>query len=270
MPYTVRSVERAVQILSVLGEAGQALSLTELAVRAELPQATTLRLLRTLANAGLVKRDNATSRYFLGPTILVLAFDLLKGMELRQAALPHMTALRDVTEETVILAILDEVDVVQVERVESQQTLRTATSVGKRIPAHCTSLGKILLAYADPHTVDEVLQSHPLTSYTPKTITDPDQVRSQLSEVRRSGIALGDREYHEHIRGISAPIFDASGTAVGAICLSGPVHRLTVSRIRSLEQEVKKAAEAISRELGWRANRSRPLPVAGSHQEFTD
>jgi len=251
---TVRSVERAIRILIALGQDDGGLALKDLASQAELPKATALRLLRTLSVNGLVRQDGATSRYHLGPAILTLAFSLLNGMELRQAALPHMRDLRDATGETVILAILDDEDLVQVERVESQQTLRTSTSIGKRVPAHCSSLGKALLAYSDPSVVDHILGASALTRYTHATVTDPKQLRSELAQVRRSGVAYGDREYHEHIRGVSSPVFDASGAAVAAICVSGPTQRMPPSRMRALEQPVKQAAETISGELGWRAN----------------
>jgi IclR family KDG regulon transcriptional repressor len=259
---TVRSVDRAVRILTALGQEDGGLALKDLAAQADLPKATALRLLRTLGANGLVKQDRATSHYHLGPAVLTLAFSLLNGMELRQAALPHMRDLRDATGETVILAILDDEDLVQVERVESQQTLRTSTSIGKRVPAHCSSLGKALLAYSDPSVVDRILGTTVLTRYTSTTVTDPQQVRSELAQVRRSGVAYGDREYHEHIRGVSAPVFDASGVAVAAICVSGPTQRMPLSRMKALEQPVKQAAETISGELGWRANGPGSWPAA--------
>jgi DNA-binding IclR family transcriptional regulator len=270
MPHAVRSVERAVQILSVLGEAGQGLALTELAVRAKLPKATAFRLLSTLANAGLVRRDDATSHYSLGPTILTLAFDLLNSMELRDAALPKMVALRDVSKETVTLSVLDGREVVYVARVESQHALRLSTSVGKRAPVHCTSHGKILLAYSDADTVNRILRTGSLERYTPRTTVDPDLIEAELAVVRAEGVAIGDREYYEDTRSAASAIFDSHQRMLAALCVHGPVHRIPLRSLPTLQKQVREAAEAISRELGWRANKSRPLPVAGSHQEYTD
>lgn len=253
MAGTVQSVDRAVQILDELGKSGEGLGLTELAARAGLPKSTALRLARTLMRHRLVRQDSATSRYYLGPKILERAFDLLNGMELRKVASPHMRALRDLTEETVTLAILDGHDVVFVDRIESQHTLRTSASIGRRAPAHCTSMGKVLLAYSDRETVDRILRSGPLKKHSSRTLTDPSLIEEQLREIRRTGVAVADQEYHQDVRGASAPVFDAHGRANAVICAHGPRQRIPLSGFPLLQHRVKEAAEAISRDLGWRA-----------------
>jgi IclR family KDG regulon transcriptional repressor len=251
MASAVRSVERAVQILFVLGEGRSELSLTELTARTGLPKPTVLRLLRTLERPGLAKRGDAAGQYRLGPGVLTLAYQYLNGLNLRECALPHMTDLRDACGETVILAVLDGTSVLQVERVESEHTLRTSPSIGKHIPAHCSSLGKVLLAYSNPETVDRIISSHPLDRYTSETVTDAEKLRHQLAKVRAAGVAIGDAEYHPHIRGASAPVFSESGKVVAAVCASGPMQRVTLASLAVLQEQVKVAAERISRDLGY-------------------
>ncbi len=183
--------------------------------------------------------------------MLDIAFDYLNRMELRQIALPHMKALRDATEETVNLAILYQDEIIYIERVESLHTLRTTSTIGKRDPAHCTSLGKVLLAYADPEIMRRILRAQPLERLTPQTKTNPDEIERDLSQVRRSNVAIDDRESREYIRCTAAPVFDGRSDVVAAVGISGPSSRMTMERLTELQKLVRKTAQDISGDLGW-------------------
>ncbi|MBC7265310.1 MAG: IclR family transcriptional regulator [Chloroflexi bacterium] len=256
MGYTVQSVERALQILFELSKSAEGMSLTELAARTGLHKSTVSRLLKTLTKYQFVSQDSITSWYLLGPSALEIAFDFLSDLELRRVALPHMRSLREITAETVNLAILDKREVVYIDRVESRHTLRLTTTIGKRAPAHSTALGKVLLAYSDATVVGQLLRAGPLERCTANTMVDPDTIESELAKVRRAGVAVDDRENQDDVRCVGAPIFDAWGRVIAAISVSGPVSRITPNRIPQLMEEVKRAAQAISTELGYRNNRS--------------
>jgi len=246
---TIQSVERAIDVLTVLGTAAEGLSHTEIAQRTGLHKATTSRILKTLVKRRFVKQNADTLRYSLGLAVLELSFDHLSGMDLRRAALPHLQALQVATGETVNLAILDEHDVIYIDRVESQQMLRTSSTLGKRTPAFCTSLGRAILAFTDPDLTHAILRSGRLPKITPHTLTNPIKIEEHLEVIRKTGVALDDRENQEHVRCIGAPIFDASGHVAGAVSISGPASRVIFDENQVIQ--VKGTARAISSDLGW-------------------
>ncbi len=263
---TIQSLERSIRIIVELSKAADGISLTDLSARTGLHKATISRILKTLSKEHFARQDSYSSRYLLGPRVLDIAFDYLNKMELRQIALPHMKALRDATEETINLAILYQTEVIYIERVESLHTLRTTSTIGKRDPAHCTSLGKVLLAYADPEIVRRILREQPLERLTPQTKTNPDEIESELAQVRHSNVAIDDRESREYIRCTAAPVFDGRAEVVAAVGISGPSSRITMERLSELQKLVRKTAQDISRDLGWTmAPRKRQRHSAATH-----
>lgn len=248
---TIQSLERAIQIIVELSRTADGVTLTDLSSRTGLHKATTSRILKTLLKEHFARQDSHGSRYLLGPRVLDIAFDYLNRMELRQIALPHMKALRDATEETVNLAILYQDEVIYIERVESLHTLRTTSTIGKRDPAHCTSLGKVLLAFADPEIVRRILRAQPLERLTPQTKTNPDDIEQELYQIRRSNVAIDDRESREYIRCTAAPVFDGRSEVVAALGISGPSSRMTIERLTELQRLVRKTAQDISADIGW-------------------
>ncbi|MDR7486599.1 MAG: IclR family transcriptional regulator [Armatimonadota bacterium] len=246
----VQSVERAMSLLVALGEADRPLSVRELSDRVSLPRPTVYRLLQTLQRHGAASATDGG--FVVGPRILWLAAQRLEQTELRAVGRPFLLDLRDRTGETVHLAVLEQGQVVYVDKVESPGPMRMASAVGKIMPAHCTALGKAMLAHLPPAQVREILARRGMPRRTPQTITDPDRLFAELEAVRARGYAIDNVENEEGIRCVGAAVLDHQGRVAGAISLSGSARSLTLDRIRrDLGNRVRETAERVSRAMGW-------------------
>lgn len=254
---TVQSVDRVAALLDCLGQAERPLSVRELSSAVGLPRPTIYRLVQTLAARGfLVVSD---SRYAIGPRVLWLAGRRLQQIELRAAGRPHLVELARRTGETAHLAVLERGQVVYIDKVESGGPLRMASTVGAIMPAHCTALGKSMLAFLPTAQVQEVLRAHGLPRRTANTITDPARLLAELAAVRARGYAIDNVENEEGIRCVGAPIIDHRGHVAGAVSVSGSVATITLERARrELSVRVREAAQQISRALGWTQPTARP------------
>jgi IclR family KDG regulon transcriptional repressor len=247
----MQSLERSIHVLGELSRNPEGVSLGELAEATGLPKPTISRILNTLKTAHFARQDKHSRMYFLGLGILELTFDYLSGLDLRQAALPHMRELNNSTQETVNLGVLDGFNIIYIERIESRQMLRTTSPVGKRTAAFSTALGKAILAFADEETIQESLYSKSLEKLTPLTIIDPEVIEEELRKIQKSGIALDDRENQEHVRCIASPIFDARGHVIAAVSISAPASRIDFNHAGELQDQVRSTAREISTHLGW-------------------
>jgi len=246
------TVRKAMEILDCLGEAASPLSASEIGRKLGMSRSTVYRLLATLATGGLVTQDALdTEKYRLGFKVLELASKLLDGIEVRHQARAFLRELRDQVNETVHLAIMNGGQVSYVEKVECFQAVRMYSTVGHRGFAHCTALGKAMLAFLPAGEVERILDEHGLPACTPKTLTDREALLRELEQIRQSGYAIDDMENEEGIRCVGAAILDHRGQPVAALSISGPAFRLTVERIHELSVPVKVTALQISRQLGY-------------------
>jgi DNA-binding IclR family transcriptional regulator len=246
------SVANAARLLKEFGKGDREIGVSELARRLGLGKSTTHRLLHTLTVERLLEQDPVTGAYRLSLTMHELGANVQAAMDIHTAASPVMEQLRNMTKETIQVAVLDGRHVVYVERRESPQTIRLFGRVGHRNDAHCTSTGKLLLAYLPPHQLDEVLAGWRLPRKTPYTIGDQATLRAQLAVIRRQGWAENVQESELGVASIAAPIRDARGAVVAALSVAGPVQRLDGANLRRFTRHALEAASAIGRRLGWR------------------
>jgi DNA-binding IclR family transcriptional regulator len=251
--YNIRVLDRAISVLQTLSD-GKPRTLVELSEAIELNNSTTFRLLSALASHNYVERDEATGKYTLGLACLELARSYQMNNQIRRAALPEMEALRDVTGETIHLAILDRMEVVYLEKLHGFHAIGLMSShVGARLLAYCTGLGKLLMAYVDPERVRSHYEKAGFVRFTSTTITDIDTLLNELATIRQRGYAFDWGEHEADVRCVAAPVFDARGKAVAAISIAGPA-----SRMESLESDneridqILRAAGEISARLGYR------------------
>jgi IclR family acetate operon transcriptional repressor len=247
---TLGSVRNAARVLKAFTPTEREWGVTDLARRLSIAKSTAHRLLATLTEEGLLEQDPASGRYRLGLVVFDMAA-AAQSVDLHEAVLTPMTELRNRTGETVQVAVLDGREVVYVERLDSQNTLRLFLEVGRRNSAHSTGCGKALLAFLPPDQLDRTLRGWTLEAKTKHTITDVHALRAELAEARRRGYAVNRRESEVGIISVAAPIRDVSGRTVAAISVAGPVERLEPHELKVAQATIECAALA-SRRLGFR------------------
>jgi len=251
-----QSLERGLAILSSFS-ARPLLGVSELAREVGYTRSTTHRYVATLAALGYLEQDADSRKYRLGPRVLDLGFSAINSMELREISVPHLQQLSDETGYTVNMGILDGTDIVYIERCRSSQQGQRAIDlnlhVGSRLPAYCTSMGKVLLADMDPARREALLDRIELAPLGPNTLTDRAALRAELERVRGEGIAVNNEELAFGLRSIAAPVRGQSGNGVAAINLA--VHRSWVSiedLVTRLSPPLRRTAETISHRIGYR------------------
>jgi DNA-binding IclR family transcriptional regulator len=245
------SVRNAARVLKVFRSRERELGVSELARRLELGKSTVHRALGALAAEGLIEQNPETGNYRLGIIMFELGEAVRVHMDLHAAAGPVLASLREQTRESCHVGILDGCDVVYVDRLESPQTLRLFTETGRRVPAHCTSSGKVLLAHLDAAALEAVLDAMSLTALTPRTITDRDELVDELARVRRRGWSEAVEEREVGVASIAVPIRDVRGDVAAALSIGAPTARLAAQARKRLAGMLVEAGEAASRRLGW-------------------
>jgi DNA-binding IclR family transcriptional regulator len=218
------AVERAVRVLNVLGDRGEA-TLTEITRELGHGKTAILRILTALVREGLVELDRDSGRYSLSWRVLVLARGLANKAEIRSLAMPHMLALRDLTDETITLNGRIGYERVCIEQVESRQQLRWHSEIGSVTPLYAGATGMMFLAMFGPAELDAYLAEVKLERFTADTVTDPAVLRAMLQEIRAQGYCYDHDTRNVGIAGISAPVLDGSGEAVAVLTISGPTQR---------------------------------------------
>ena len=254
-----QSLERGLSILSSFSENRPLLGVAELARAVGLNKSTAHRYIATLASLGYVQQDADTRKYRLGPRVVDLGFAAINSMEITRVAGRHLQALSDETGYTVSMSVLDRVDIVYIERRrsarEGQFGIDLNLHVGSRLPAYCTSMGKVLLANQPVDQLHVLLDRIDLARRGPKTITAREALLVSLRRIQQVGVAVNDEELAPGLRSIAAPIRDGSGAVVAAINIA--VH-LSIwnapidSIVHRLEPPLRRTAEEISVRMGYR------------------
>jgi len=255
-PYQVQVLDRAVVILDTLAAVGGDLSLFELSERLDLHKSTIHRLLMVLERHRLVERHPESGKYGLGLKLFELGQNAFARLGIGDRAHPHLERLASEAGETAHLCTLDDGEVLYLEKVEPSRTVRVPSGVGHRNPAHCTAVGKALLADLEDAELDAIIRRRGLRQYTPNTITSAAVLRRELRTIRERGYAIDDEEIEEGLRCVGAPVRDHSGRVVASMSVAGPAFRLTRARTQAIARLVTKAAGALSSELGHRASKT--------------
>lgn len=253
----VKSVNRALELVEILCKADGGISLNELSEKAGLHKTTVHRLLQSLLEYGYANQDSGTRKYKAGLKIFELSHQLIDKMELRDQARPELKELNRETNETVHLAVLDKGEVVYIDKIEPQRTIRMYSSIGKRAPAHCTGVGKALLAYLPEDELERVTKEKGLKKHTKNTITSISALKEELRKVRERGYAVDNAEHEKEVRCVACPIFSHRDKVVAAVSLSVPSFRVGKEKVKKLAPVVKKYAENISRQMGWHSTTSK-------------
>ena len=258
--YRVHAARKILELLEALGERPEPRTLSDLANATGLPRATAFRLLRTLEEAGFAQRTS--SGYGLGHKSQALGDMARSGLDLRREAIPFLEWLRDVSGETTQLAVLEGWQIVYLERILSRQPVGYMRSrAGAILPAYCTGLGKVLLAYQPRGEMESWAATQSFEAFTPNTLTTAQALLDELVVIRDRGYALDREEREFGVRCIAAPVRDHQDLVVAAISIAGPSERMPHQLVGSeLAFHVMHAAEGISRRLGYRGNAYESVP----------
>lgn len=217
---STRALLRGLKIIGILAESRDGMRLTEIARKAGLSKSSAHRLLQTLAQEGFVAQNGVSSHYHLSLKLLWLASNLVDGLGLDQLVRPLLEELAHTTRETVHMALLDGEAAVYIEKIDSPSSIRLYSRVGKRVPLHCTGLGKAILAYLPEERVNEIVAVEGLPRRTAYTITKPKALGEHLAVIRAQGYALDEEEHEEGVRCIAAPLFDRQTHVIGAVSIT--------------------------------------------------
>lgn len=250
--YTLETLLRGLNILSLYTRETPALTLTEITNATNLNKTTVYRILTTLENTGYLIRDEDTKRYRPGLKVLQLGFASISSLEVRQVARRYLEQLSQQVGETVSLGVLDGIHIIYVDRVRNQGIVGVLLGIGSRLPAHCASMGKAMLAHLPPAELDQYLDQALLEPCTAKSLADRLALESELALVRAQGYATNDEELEMGLRAVAAPIWDNSNRVVAAVNITGSTSSISRKRlVGELAEAVRNAAGQISQALGY-------------------
>lgn len=250
-PGKSQTIERAALILACFSAEEPHLTLAELAGRLGLSQSTAYRYVATLQAAGLLERDPRRGGYRLGPRVIELSNIALNHLDVRKHALDEMDALRDEFNLLVSLGILFEGDVLHIAHSVPAHWPPWYTTVGRRAVAHCTSLGKVLLAARPWPEALATVERYGWRPYTPNSIRDGERLERELARVRGQGFAIDEEERNLGTVCVGAPVRDYSGAVVAALSVSGKRERLADADRDTVVPRVREAADRVSFRLGY-------------------
>jgi len=258
------ALKRGIQVLDCFTPSRPTLSLTEIANRLDIPKATAHRLVGALEAIGCLLNDDDTGKYRLGIATLEWASAFLAGLRYPDVAQLYLERLADTVHESVSMAILDHREIVYVARVATRRVMSVNLSVGSRLPAHCTSMGRVLLADMEPAALHAYLQEAPLEAYTAQTVTSPAQLAANIARIGELGYALTSQELEVGLTSVAAPVRGPDGRVVAAINVSTFTPRYKDGElVDKVVPELVATAQAISSALGYRpGTREKPLLVA--------
>lgn len=250
----VPAVTRALDILELFLDGDGTLSAPEIVRRLKLPRTTVHELVTTLvARSYLTPVPGTPGRYRLGVRPYQLGSRYAEQLDLAAEGQQVARIVAETCDETVHVAILEGTDVIYIAKVDSTHAVRMVSAAGRRLPAHCTSVGKMLLASLPPDDLDERLPGNgPLPAMTEHSITSAGELRRQLDAVRERGVAVERRESNPDVSCVAAPVRDSVGRVVAALSISVPMIRWSEERRAELEELAVKGAAELSERLGYR------------------
>jgi DNA-binding IclR family transcriptional regulator len=250
----VKSVDRALRLITLVSKRKEGIGVTELALDLELNKSSIFRLLSTLVKHGFIEQNFETKKYRLGYKYLELSSMLLESIDLRVQAKPFLEELEAHTNEVIHLVIYDQGEVVYIEKIEGNETLRTHSQVGRRVPMHCTSVGKVILAHLPIEDVLSIYDKKGLPRHTEQTITDKESFLHELRKIKNQGFGTEVEENEQGITCIAAPIFDYEKKITAAVSISGPSTRMSEERLNEIKPILIDIGKKISNRLGYTDN----------------
>lgn len=247
----IQSIDRTLQILELFSLKKPEWGVTEISKALNICKSNVHNVLTTLAERGFVIKDSKTDKYKLGIKFFELGSIVIKNMDLRKIAHPHIEKLSKEFNETVHLGVLDKGRVVSIEREESDKGLCSHIEIGKRTPLHCTAVGKAIMAYLSKDEVHLILKEKGLEKFTENTITNKKDLENEFKKIREQGYVVDNMEHEEGVQCVAGPIRDYTGKVIASMSVSGPAFRINESNIQNIAKKVKEYCDYISKEMGY-------------------
>lgn len=252
----VKSAQRALSIIELLARSESSMTFPEIGDATGFPRSSLFGLLKTMVDMRWLELDERSRKYRLGIRTLEAGNAYLRSIDLVELVRPQMERICAAVDETVQLAVLDGRYNVYVAKVEGTGHLRLASEVGRRLEAHATALGKMLLAGLSDAELDRLLGEVKLERFTPSTITDVDQLKQELALSAARGYAVDNEDHTRGVRCFAVPIHNHAGKTIAALSVSFPTVRFTERRGERARSLLMDAARAVEQELGYRPERS--------------
>jgi DNA-binding IclR family transcriptional regulator len=246
----IQSLQRGLAILEIIAKKGKGITMAEVSREIGLHTSTTFHLLRTLSTLGYLVQDESTREYLIGSKVFHLAASACTEVQLSKIAKPFLVEMAQQTGEASHMAILERGEVIVIDKIDGSSPVRVSDRVGYPRPAHCTAIGKTLLAYLPEPELKTFLDATEFRPFTAKTITAAPILEQELKRVRKQGYAFDDEEFAQGIRCLAAPVRNFTGHVVAAIGISGPVWRVSLDRVAHLTEFVKAMGLRLSQQLG--------------------
>ena len=246
--YQIGSLEKGLKILETIVDHGE-LTVTGAANLLEINRASAHRFITTLRDLGYV-RKNQHSNYEATFKLLELGMKQADKFEIRRMAKPVMRDLAAEFDETVNLGLLDQGQVIYLDKVESRELLRMDSGVGTTCKPHATALGKAMVAFLPVEEREVIIQALEMKPITPHTICDPLRLEKEITKIRKQGYAVDNEELAMDLYCIGAPIFDFNGYPAYAMSVSGPARRMKT--LKDIPRRLMEATNILSRQLGYR------------------
>jgi IclR family pca regulon transcriptional regulator len=240
----VQSLDRGLAVIRCFSARTPKLTIADVARETGLTRAAARRFLHTLEALGYV--GNSNGQFYLRPRVLELGYAYLSSISVAEIAQEHLIALAEELHESCSASVLDGQDIVYVARAQTNRIMTIALAVGTRLPAHATSMGRVLLAALPDAALEEYLRTVKLATLTDRTVTDPERLRAELAEVRQRGYCVIDQELELGVRSVAVPVHDADGRTVAAINSSAhasrvrldTLHKVFLPRLRHAAREI--------------------------------
>jgi DNA-binding IclR family transcriptional regulator len=251
--YLIQAVSHALDILESFTRSDKELGVTELSKRLGLHKNNVFRLLATLEHRGYIEQNKETENYHLGPKTLQIGSVFIEQRECRRQARPVLEDLMAATGETAVVAVLRTNQVIYMDSVESNRTVRVVSRIGAMLPAHCTAVGKAQLAFLSSAEIERIYPGPALPGATHQTLKSRAALMDELKGIREREYAVENEECDLDVKSIAAPVRDFSKNVIAAVGIIAPAARLSDDRIakEAMIPRIKQAASAISAKLGY-------------------
>lgn len=243
----IKSIDKALDVLEFLSANDGEIGIVEISKQLNMGLSTVHRILATLKSRNYIIQNPKTAKYRLGIKLFELGCEVQSTKNLIKMVRPYLRELSRITNETANLAILEDKEVIYLDTIESSEILKTGIHQGTRLPAHCTALGKCLLAFLTDSDFEQLYRrDEQITSLTPQSISSWSELKKELNKVKEQGYALDLEEYKIGIHCVGVPIFNGKREAIAAISITGPASRFTGEKMEEAKNQLLIAVKEIS------------------------